>query len=124
MGQYECHVFICTFGSWCKRDGDTEAIVKRFKQAVASAGLQGRVRINKTGCLNQCGHGPMVVFYPQGRWYAGVTLDDAADLIEAELMQGKALSRCLYNAPPGDNKDLSRYPPELVAAEQAKKGDG
>lgn len=124
MGQYDCHVFICTFGDWCKRDGDTEAIVKRFKQEVIRAGLLGRVRINKAGCLNQCGHGPMVVFYPQDRWYAGVTTDDIADLVRAEMVQRIPLVRLLYQAPPGDNKDLSRYPPELIAAAQARKGDG
>jgi len=123
MGQYECHVFVCTFGSWCRRDGDTEAILKRFKQAVAGAGLQGRVRINKSGCLNQCGHGPMVVFYPQDRWYSRVTEEDVADLFEAEIVQRKPLLRLLYDASPGDNKDLSRYPPEVVAAERTKEGN-
>jgi (2Fe-2S) ferredoxin len=124
MGQYNCHVFVCTFGDWCKHDGDTEAIVRHFKQAAIRAGLQGRVRINKAGCLNQCGHGPMVVFYPQDRWYAGVTPEDVADLVESEMLQGKPLLRLLYHALPGDNKDLSHYPPELIASERAKTGDG
>jgi (2Fe-2S) ferredoxin len=124
MSQYRSHVFVCTHGPWCSRDGDTAGIVKRLKQAVHAAGLQGQVRINKAGCLNQCGHGPMVVVYPQDHWYAGVTPEDAADLLEAELVRGEALARLVYLAPPGDNKDLSRYPPELVAAEQAKKDDG
>lgn len=61
MGQYAKHVFVCTHGPWCSRDGDTEAIVRRLKQAAAAAGLKGRVRSNKAGCLNQCGHGPMAV---------------------------------------------------------------
>jgi (2Fe-2S) ferredoxin len=123
MSQYRCHVFVCTSGPWCSRDGDTAGIVRLFKQAVNAAGLRGQVRINKAGCLSQCGHGPMVVFYPQDHWYAGVKPEDAAELFEAELVRGEPLSRLLYIAPPGDNKDLSRYPPELVAAEQAKKDD-
>lgn len=121
MSQYRCHIFICTFGSWCSRDGDTAGIVKRLKQAVNLAGLRGQVRINKAGCFNQCGHGPMVVVYPQGHWYAHVRPEDAAELIESELVRGEPLTRLLYLAPPGDNKDLSRYPAELIAAEQAKK---
>jgi (2Fe-2S) ferredoxin len=123
MSQYRCHIFVCTSGSWCPRDGDTDGIVKRLKQAVNAAGLRGQVRINKSGCFNQCGHGPMVVVYPQGHWYAGVTPEDAAELIEAELVRGEPLARLRYLAPPGDNKDLSRYPAELVAAEQSRKGD-
>ena len=124
MGQYRSHIFVCTTGPWCCRDGDTEGIVKRLKQAVHAAGLAGKVRVNKSGCLNQCGHGPMVVFYPQDHWYAGVSPEDADALVQTELLAGKPLLRLLYDAPPGDNKDLSRYPPELVAAEKARKGDG
>jgi (2Fe-2S) ferredoxin len=123
MSQYRCHIFVCTHGPWCSHDGDTEGIVKRLKQAVNAAGLRGQVRVNRAGCFNQCGHGPLVVVYPQDHWYAGFAPDDAADLVEAELVRGQPLTRLLYVAPPGDNKDLARYPPEWVAAEQAKKGD-
>jgi (2Fe-2S) ferredoxin len=123
MSQYRCHIFVCTFGAWCSRDGDTDGILKRLKQAVNAAGLRGQVRINKAGCFNQCGHGPMVVVYPQDHWYAHVRPEDAAELIDAELVRGDPLTRLLYLAPPGDNKDFSHYPVELVAAEQAKKED-
>ncbi len=123
MGQYTKHVFVCTFGPWCSRDGDTAAIVKRLKQAVNAAGLKGQVRINKAGCLNQCGHGPMVVIYPDNHWYAGVTPEDAEEIVATDLVAGQAVARLCYEAPPGDNKDLSRYPADLVAAEQTKKQD-
>ncbi len=123
MGQYEKHVFVCTFGPWCSRDGDSGAIVKRLKQGIAQAGLNGKVRINKAGCLNQCGHGPMVVVYPQNRWYAGVTPDDAPEIVATDLMNDLPVERLLYRAAPGDNKDLSGYPPEIVAAERAKTGE-
>jgi len=65
----------------------------------------------------------MVVFYPQDRWYSRVTEEDVADLFEAEIVQRKPLLRLLYDASPGDNKDLSRYPPEVVAAERTKEGN-
>jgi (2Fe-2S) ferredoxin len=118
MGQYEHHVFVCTAGSWCPRDGDTEAIVRSLKSEVAAAGLKGRVRINRAGCLNQCGHGPMVVVYPAGRWYAAFTPDTAAEFVRNELVEGVAMSNCRYDAQPGDNKDLSRYPQDLVGSSQ------
>lgn len=121
MGQYDKHVFVCTFGSWCRRDGDTEAIVKRLKRGIADAGLTGKVRINKAGCLNQCGHGPMVVVYPQDRWYAGVSADDVDEIVAVDLVNDQPVTRLLYRAARGDNKDLSHYPPEWVAEEQAKK---
>jgi (2Fe-2S) ferredoxin len=33
-----------------------------------------------TGCLNCCVNGPVVIDYPAGHWYKGVT-EDAADAI-------------------------------------------
>ena len=50
--------------------------------------------------------------------------DDLDRPLAAELRADEPLQRLLYHAPPGDNKDLTRYPPDLVAAEQAKKTDG
>ncbi len=123
MGQYTVHVFVCTDGPWCGHDGDTDAIVNRLKRGVSEAGLKGHVRINRSGCLNQCGHGPMVVIYPEGRWYAGVQADDVPELLTEEIINGRPVPRLLYKAPPGDNKDLSRYPPDLVAATRAKGRD-
>jgi (2Fe-2S) ferredoxin len=121
VAQYDKHVFVCTSGPWCRRDGDTEAIVRRLKQGVAAAGLTGKIRINKAGCLSQCGHGPLVVVYPQARWYAGVSPDDAGEIVTEDLVGDRPVVRLLYRAAPGDNKDLSRYPPEWVAEEQAAK---
>jgi (2Fe-2S) ferredoxin len=124
MAQYEKHVLVCTYGPWCRRDGDSDAIVRLMKQALHLAGLQGRVRINRAGCFNQCGHGPMVVVYPAAHWYAGVTPDDAEEIIQEDIIAGRTVLRLRYDAPPGDNKDLSRYPADQVAAEQARKQDG
>lgn len=123
MGQYRKHVFVCTFGPWCSRDGDTGALVKALKKQTAQAGLTGQVRINKAGCLNQCGHGPMVVVYPADRWYAAVRPEDAAEIVATDLVGDQPVARLLYAAPPGDNKDLSSYPADLVAQVQANKQD-
>lgn len=121
MAGYEKHVFVCTDGPWCSVDGDTDAIVKRMKQTVLQAGLKGRVRINRCGCLNQCGHGPMVVVYPEGIWYARVSPEDAEEIIAEDIVAGRPVRRLLYQAPPGDNKDLQRYPAEIIAARQTRE---
>jgi (2Fe-2S) ferredoxin len=65
----------------------------------------------------------MLVVYPAGRWYAGVQPQDADELVAVEVVGNEPLERLLYKAPTGDNKDLSRYPPELVAEVQSSKKD-
>jgi len=112
MGQFKKHVFVCTSGTWCPRiDGDGLGVHAKLKQAVAAAGLKGIVRVNHAGCMDQCGHGPMVVVYPEDVWYGGVSPDDVDEILEAHLIGGNPVERLLYTAPPGANK-LPRPDPD------------
>ena len=104
MGQYEKHVFVCTAGSTCPTQGDTEGYVKCLRAEVAKAGLHVQVRINKSGCFSQCGNGPMIVVYPENVWYSGVSADDLAEIVASHLLGGKPVERLLYRPDkPGPN---------------------
>ena len=93
---FERHVFICTSGDNCPAlDGDGLGVHARFKRLVAQAGLAGRVRVNHSGCLDQCGHGPMVVIYPDNVWYWGVEPDDVDEIVRSHLIGGEPVARQL-----------------------------
>ena len=80
-------------------------IHKAFKEAVAAAGLKGRVRVNNSGCLDQCGHGPNAVVYPENIWYSHLTLEDVPLIVEEHLKNGHPVERLVYHAPNmGPNK--------------------
>jgi (2Fe-2S) ferredoxin len=66
---------------------------KAFKNALAARGLNRHVRANKSGCLDQCEHGPTVVVYPDAVWYGGVTLTDVADIVDQHLVGGVPVDR-------------------------------
>ena len=105
MGQYERHVFVCTSGDTCPGQGDTEGFVKALRAGVQKAGLKDEVRINKAGCFSQCGHGPMVVVYPENVWYAGVKEGDLEELLTSHIVGGKPVERLRYSpGKPGANK--------------------
>ena len=105
MGQYECHVFVCTSGETCPQQGDVEKMVKALRTAVAVAGKHKEVRINKSGCFSQCGHGPMIVIYPENVWYGGVAESDLAEIVESHILGGRPVARLLYDpGVPGANK--------------------
>jgi (2Fe-2S) ferredoxin len=95
MEIFEKHVFVCTSGKVCSKDGG-EDVCSALRQEVVARGLKGRVRINKAGCFDQCGNGPMVVVYPESTWYAHVKPTDADQLVE-HLIEGKPLERLLYD---------------------------
>jgi (2Fe-2S) ferredoxin len=103
---YERHVFVCTAGEWCPAvDGDGLGVHARLKGLVKAAGVADRVRINNAGCFSQCGHGPMVVVYPDDVWYAAVTPDDADEIFRSHLIGGRPVERLRYRAgQPGANK--------------------
>lgn len=103
MGQYQRHVFVCTYGKTCSREGGEDAF-DELKACAKAAGLKGTVRVNRAGCMNQCGHGPMVVVYPEDVWYAGVDKRGARRIADEHLARGRVVRDYLYVAPPGDNK--------------------
>jgi nitrite reductase/ring-hydroxylating ferredoxin subunit/(2Fe-2S) ferredoxin len=105
MGQYDCHVFVCTSGETCPTQGDTERFVKVLRDGVRAANRQTEVRINKAGCFSQCGHGPMIVVYPDDVWYAGVQESDLKEILDSHIIGGRPVERLRY-APgvPGANK--------------------
>jgi (2Fe-2S) ferredoxin len=102
---WEKHVFVCTSGSWCPAvDGDGLGVHARLKELVKREGLGGRVRVNHSGCMDQCGHGPMVVIYPEGVWYAHVTPEDADEIVREHLIGGVPVERLRYRNTPGKHK--------------------
>jgi nitrite reductase/ring-hydroxylating ferredoxin subunit/(2Fe-2S) ferredoxin len=96
MGQYDRHLFVCTSGETCPTQGETEKYVKLLRAAVQKAGRQSDVRINKSGCFSQCGHGPMIVVYPEDVWYAGVRESDLEDIITSHIIGGMPVERLRY----------------------------
>ena len=116
MAQYEKHVFVCTYGKWCNKQGDASELVGQLKALVAAHDLKGVVRINQSGCLGQCGHGPMVVVYPDNHWYAGVHPADATEIFESDIVAGQIVEKLRFVAPPGDNKDTNTMSPDSPAS--------
>jgi (2Fe-2S) ferredoxin len=106
MGQYRRHVFVCTSGKTCPTQGSKD-VLDLLRRGVVERGLKGIVRINHAGCMNQCGHGPMVVVYPENVWYGGVTLDAAQRILDEHLVAGHPVESSRYLAPPGDNKAVT-----------------
>jgi nitrite reductase/ring-hydroxylating ferredoxin subunit/(2Fe-2S) ferredoxin len=96
MGQYDRHVFVCTSGETCPTQGDTEKYVKILRAGAQKAG-RSDIRINKSGCFSQCGHGPMIVVYPEDVWYAGVRESDLDDILTSHIIGGLPVERLRYD---------------------------
>lgn len=109
---YQRQVMVCTYGPWCRLEG-SDFVRDALKKMVKEGGLASTVRITKSGCLGQCGNGPMVACWPENVWYAGVRAEDARELYERQIVGGAPVERLRYRPPkPGSNKT-----PEVKAKE-------
>jgi (2Fe-2S) ferredoxin len=66
-----------------------------FKAKLKERGINGAVRANKAGCLDQCEHGPTVVVYPDAVWYGGVTPADVDEIIESHIIGNRPVQRLM-----------------------------
>lgn len=103
-GQYERHLFVCTDGKVCPRQGAGE-LFEALREGVKREGLAERVRVNRAGCFSQCGHGPMAVVYPENVWYAALRPEDAPRLVAEHLAAGRPLADRIYS-PRGPGKQI------------------
>ena len=96
MDVFEKHVFVCTSGKTCPGQG-AEEILDILRKEIAQRGLKKQIRINKAGCFDQCGHGPLIVVYPEAVWYAHVKKEDCQEIIESHLIGGQPVERLFYD---------------------------
>lgn len=100
---FKNHVFFCLNqrpdGESCCQDKGAEAAFDYMKSRVKKLGLngEGKTRINRSGCLDRCELGPLLVVYPQAIWYTFVDNDDIDEIIESHLINGKVVTRLLVD---------------------------
>ncbi|MDY7576945.1 (2Fe-2S) ferredoxin domain-containing protein [Herbaspirillum sp. RTI4] len=97
---YQHHVFFCINErppgerTCCAHKGAEQALShakKRIKQLELNG--EGKVRINRAGCLERCEEGPAIVIYPQGTWYTYVDNQDIDDIIDTHIVGGQIVER-------------------------------
>ena len=109
MEPFEIHVFVCTSGGTCPHQGAAD-VHAFLKEAVLRAKLKLKIRVNHAGCLDQCGHGPVVVVYPENVWYTHVSIKDAEAIFTEHIVGGQPVERLRFRPPsPGAHK-LARDP--------------
>ena len=95
--KFEKHIFICTNDRGenssrrsCGACGGME-IRKEFVKMINDAGLKGKVRANKAGCLDACEQGPAVVVYPSGYWYLEVEKKDLNHIFNESVVNNRPI---------------------------------
>lgn len=99
MARFQRHLFVCINEraeddprGCCAARGGLE-VAAAFKRKLYERGLKRVVRPNKALCLDQCARGVVVVIYPEGVWYGGVTPDDVDEIIDEHVLGGRVVER-------------------------------
>lgn len=83
-------VQICQHRS-CRKQG-AEAVLAAF-QALPIP----NVTVTASGCLGQCGNGPMVLVLPDMVWYSSVLAQEVPTIVKKHLLGGQIVTQMLYH---------------------------
>ncbi len=99
MSHFKYHVFFCQNqrapGEDCCNNLGASQMQAYAKDRIRQLQLdgEGKVRINKAGCLGRCDLGPVLVVYPEGTWYQYIDQEDIDEIINEHLVNGRIVER-------------------------------
>lgn len=99
MEPYLRHVIVCT-GGFCSPDRRGRQLYSMLADLLQREGLlfgPGRVKRGETPCLGVCAGGPVMVVYPEGIWYAGVTPNLLERIVVEHLKNGNVVEEAVFH---------------------------
>jgi (2Fe-2S) ferredoxin len=107
IGEFSRHIFLCVGESCCTKQSGEEAwkmLKGRLKELnlSMSSGPSACYR-SKVNCLRVCTGGPILVVYPEGYWYSGMTVDRIERFIEQQLVRGEPIDEWIFARNPLPN---------------------
>lgn len=99
MSYYQRHVFFCTHqredGAACCGQHQALELLEYAKAQLKTRQLSGaeKCRANKSGCMDRCAQGPLLVVYPDAVWYRYASKDDIDEIISEHLQHGNVVER-------------------------------
>jgi len=99
MEPYARHLLLCT-GSFCSPDRRGRALYSLLASLLQREGLlfgPTRVKRGETPCLGVCAGGPVLVIYPEGVWYGGVTPELLERIVVEHLKEGRVVEDAVFH---------------------------
>ncbi len=91
------YVMLCG-GTGCRAAG-TMDIKGEFEKLIAANKLEDKVEVRVVGCFGMCSEGPFVRIFPEDRLYRLVKVEDIAEIVKSDLMEGQCVDRLIYEDP-------------------------
>jgi len=98
MEPYSRHVLVCT-GEFCSPTRRGQALYSQLASLLQREDLlfgPTRVKRGETPCLGVCAGGPIIVVYPEGVWYSGVTPELLERIVVEHLKNGRVVEESVF----------------------------
>lgn len=100
MGYYEKHIFICENqrgeGERQSCGAQNSPILKYIKSKAKSYAKEPKgtksIRVQRAGCFDRCEEGPLIVSYPEEKWFSLKTIEDADRFLQHYIGDGDETS--------------------------------
>lgn len=83
LRETQFHLLICNGGS-CTKAG-AEHLVQSVRNEIGKRGLDHRIHTSRTLCNGRCHDKCVLISYPDGHWYKGMTSEDSTELVNSLL---------------------------------------
>jgi NADH-quinone oxidoreductase subunit F len=93
-------VIIVCYGTGCQANNSPK-VADALRQAIAAAGIKAQVfpQIKATGCHGFCSMAPLVICQPSGLFYKGVQPENAEEIVQTTILEGRPVESLLYVEP-------------------------
>ena len=124
MPPFTHHIFVCgnqrssDNPRGCCDPNGKGTLRAAFKASLKRQHVEGVVRANGAGCLDQCELGPIVVIYPQAVWYGRVTLEDVDRIVEETIVNGQIVTDLLIDDDELNASSTRKAPTEKAPTEK------
>lgn len=111
IGQFHRHVLLCVGDACCAEIGKegAQAAWDALKDELKARNLSlstgpAACYRTKVSCMRVCAGGPILVVYPEGTWYAGMTADRISRFVQEHLVDGRPIEEWIFARNPLPNE--------------------
>ncbi len=93
-------------------------LLENLNEEIRNHGLENSARASITGCFGFCEKGPIVKVFPEDVFYVGVQPEDASNIVNTHLVQGRRVERLLYEEPTLKKKVQTQHEMEFYKKQE------
>ncbi|WP_078555162.1 (2Fe-2S) ferredoxin domain-containing protein [Bacillus alkalicellulosilyticus] len=89
------HILICNGGSCMNKGG--EEVTQSIRETISAHDMDVQVHTTRTRCNGRCEDACVVILYPEGTWFKGVTPELGEQIVSEYIKEGLDIEEKVYS---------------------------